>query len=448
MKDSGRMRWVGAVLFAFAWCIGGEAYAFDAQEFSPAIDPEGYFSVYSSRTAPRGRFHLGIWYNFADDVISDKEFNRQFPNQLAAGKSLVDRIHTIDLVASYSLFDWLELGVDIPFSDTSSNFAGTRSDTGPDNVRLLAKVQLLQRWKGIGLAVAPFVDLPSGDEKRLTSSGEFEGGVIGVADYVYQRLRASLNVGYKVNRESDFAIGELNDGTDELLYGLGIGVLAIKDQPMLFGFINNVEALAELFGSTDASDPFYDESATALEGLGGVRLFSDTGLYATLGIGKSVTRSINGAGVRVVGGLGYMPPPPPPPPPAPPPPPPPPQEKVVVTEEQIITLEPIYFDFDKATIKPVSYPVLDQVGQVMRDRPTIMVRVEGHTDSVGSDRYNQRLSERRAHAVVKYLIAKGIPSNRLQAVGFGEARPIATNDTPEGRAKNRRTEFHIVTQGQ
>ena len=97
-----------------------------------------------------------------------------------------------------------------------SNFAGTRSDTGPDNIRLLAKAQLLrERWKGIGLAVVPFVDLPSGDSKRLTSSGKTEGGVIGVADYVYQRLRTSVNVGYKINQEGDFAIGELNDGSDE-----------------------------------------------------------------------------------------------------------------------------------------------------------------------------------------------------------------------------------------
>jgi len=448
MKDSGRMRWVGVLLIGWVTFLMGEAKAFDAQEFSPAVDPEGYFSVYSSRTAPRGRFHLGIWYNFADDPISASEFNEAFPNQLPAGKSLVDHIHTIDLVASYSLLDWLELGIDAPFSDVKSNFAGTRSDTGPDNIRLLAKAQLLrERWKGIGLAVVPFVDLPSGDSKRLTSSGEFEGGVIGVADYVYQRLRTSVNIGYKVNQEGDFAIGELNDGSDELLYGLGVGLLAFKDQPMLFGFVDNVEVLAELFGSTEASDPYYEEFATPLEMLGGARFYSKSGLYATLGIGKSVTKSINGAGMRVVGGIGYMPPAPPPPPPAPPPAPPPPQEKVVVTEEQIITLEPIYFDFDKSTIKPVSYPVLDQVAQVMRDRPTVIVRVEGHTDSVGSDKYNQRLSERRAHAVVKYLIGKGIESNRLQAAGFGESRPIAPNETPEGRAKNRRTEFHIVTQG-
>lgn len=138
-------------------------------------------------------------------------------------------------------------------------------------------------------------------------------------------------------------------------------------------------------------------------------------------------------------------PPPPPPVPAPSPP----QGKVVVTEEQIVTLEPVYFDFDKATIKPVSYPVLDQIVRVMTDRPAIEVRVEGHTDSKGTDTYNRRLSQQRAEAVVKYLVAKGVAPARLDAVGLGESRPIAPNenpdgsDNPQGRAKNRRTEFHI-----
>jgi outer membrane protein OmpA-like peptidoglycan-associated protein len=138
-----------------------------------------------------------------------------------------------------------------------------------------------------------------------------------------------------------------------------------------------------------------------------------------------------------------------PPPPSLVPAPSPPQEKVVVTEEQIVTLEPIYFDFDKATIKPVSFAVLDQIVKVMTDRPTVNVRVEGHTDAKGADPYNRRLSQRRAEAVVKYLVAKGIAPERLDAVGLGKSRPIAPNenpdgsDNPQGRAKNRRTEFHI-----
>ena len=125
---------------------------------------------------------------------------------------------------------------------------------------------------------------------------------------------------------------------------------------------------------------------------------------------------------------------------------------VVVTEEQIITLEPIYFDLDKSTIKPVAYPILDQVVKVMNDRANMRVRVEGHTDSKGSHASNQRLSQRRSESVVKYLISKGIDPSRLEAVGFGKSRPIAPNqnpdggDNPTGRAKNRRTEFHVISQ--
>jgi outer membrane protein OmpA-like peptidoglycan-associated protein len=449
MRERRWLRPAGFVLAVVALSAVPRAAAFDAQEFSPAVDPEGYFSVYSSRTAPRGRFHFSLWYDYVGDPITSRAFNREFPTRLASGEDMVEHIHTIDLVGSYSLLDWLELGIDVPFSDVTSNFEGTRRDTGLDAIRLLAKAQLTrERTYGLGFALVPFLDLPTGDSKRLSSDGETDFGFLGVADFVHGRFRASANAGYKVNQEGDLHLLDLNDGGDEILYGLGAGLLAIKNQPMLFGYVDNVEVIAELFGSTIGDDPFRDEFATPLEMLGGARFYGRSGLYFTFGIGESLTDSINGAAVRVIGSLGYTPPPPPPAPlPPAPPPPPPPAEKLVVTEEQIITLEPIYFDFDKATIKPVSYPVLDEVAKVMRDGPTIVVRVEGHTDDVGSDAYNARLSERRAHSVVKYLVAKGIDPARLQAIGFGESRPIATNDTPEGRAKNRRTEFHIVTQG-
>ena len=132
------------------------------------------------------------------------------------------------------------------------------------------------------------------------------------------------------------------------------------------------------------------------------------------------------------------------------PPPPGPLAKVVVTDEQMVTLEPIYFDLDRATIEPGSLPILDAVAKAISERPQVKVRVEGHTDSTGSEPHNRRLSQRRAEAVAKYLEQKGIAADRLDAVGRGSGRPIAPNrnpdgsDNPQGRAKNRRTEFHIV----
>jgi outer membrane protein OmpA-like peptidoglycan-associated protein len=132
------------------------------------------------------------------------------------------------------------------------------------------------------------------------------------------------------------------------------------------------------------------------------------------------------------------------------PPPPGPLAKVVVTDEQIVPLEPIYFEVDRATIRPGSFPILDAVAKVMSERTELKVRVEGHTDSTGTAPHNDRLSQRRAEAVVIHLERQGIATDRLEAVGRGSSRPIAPNrhtdgsDDPQGRAKNRRTEFHIV----
>jgi outer membrane protein OmpA-like peptidoglycan-associated protein len=134
-------------------------------------------------------------------------------------------------------------------------------------------------------------------------------------------------------------------------------------------------------------------------------------------------------------------PPPPPPPPvvaqAPPPPPPPPPAK------KKIVLRGVNFDFDKATIRPDAARILDEAVETLRAEPDVDVLIVGHTDSVGSESYNLRLSERRARAVRDYLVRKGISAARLRVKGMGEAEPVASNDTPEGRAQNRRVELLV-----
>lgn len=117
----------------------------------------------------------------------------------------------------------------------------------------------------------------------------------------------------------------------------------------------------------------------------------------------------------------------------------------LVQKGSVITLKGIYFDFNKATIRPESYSVLEDAAKILNDNPKIMVEIQGHTDSVGPDSYNQKLSLARAQAVVDYLVrVKGIDINRLKAVGYGESKPIASNATKEGRALNRRIEFVIL----
>ena len=107
------------------------------------------------------------------------------------------------------------------------------------------------------------------------------------------------------------------------------------------------------------------------------------------------------------------------------------------------SLEGIQFEFDSDVIKPESYPTLDAAIETLKSKTEFNLDVSGHTDNIGDDAYNQNLSERRANAVVKYLTDKGISAARLKAAGFGETQPVAENETPEGRAKNRRVDFKV-----
>lgn len=111
-----------------------------------------------------------------------------------------------------------------------------------------------------------------------------------------------------------------------------------------------------------------------------------------------------------------------------------------------VTLKGVYFDFNKATLKfPQSQEALQAAYQILKDNPTIRVEIQGHTDNIGSEEYNQKLSERRAWAVVNYLVQQmGVDAARLTARGYGESMPKASNDTPEGRALNRRVEFVVI----
>ena len=103
-----------------------------------------------------------------------------------------------------------------------------------------------------------------------------------------------------------------------------------------------------------------------------------------------------------------------------------------------------FFDFDKAVVKPAGKAKLDDlVGKVKGINLEVIIAV-GHTDSVGSDAYNQKLSVRRAEAVKAYLVSKGIEKNRIYTEGKGEKQPVASNKTTEGRAKNRRVEIEVV----
>jgi OmpA-OmpF porin, OOP family len=121
---------------------------------------------------------------------------------------------------------------------------------------------------------------------------------------------------------------------------------------------------------------------------------------------------------------------------------------VVVTDKEIKITQQIHFEFDKDVIRKESYPILDAVADVLQRIPEMRIEIQGHTDNKGRPAYNLKLSDRRAASVRKYLVAKGIATERLVSHGYGMTRPLVPNDTDQNRALNRRVQFMRTEGGQ
>jgi len=209
------------------------------------------------------------------------------------------------------------------------------------------------------------------------------------------------------------------------------------------------------------------------------------GISAGLGVGLSRDHDQWAAapaalgGALLCGGLAYLltedPKPKPKPAPPPPPPPPPPAKKPEAKPapkpeakpeakpapkpeakpeakpapkpapkvERTIILDDVLFDFDKSNVKPEAAAILDRLVAFMKENADKKANLSGHTDNVGTDAYNQALSERRTASVKDYVVGKGVQGTRVSGQGFGESKPIADNKTAEGRSKNRRVEIKV-----
>lgn len=125
-----------------------------------------------------------------------------------------------------------------------------------------------------------------------------------------------------------------------------------------------------------------------------------------------------------------------------PPPPPPPTPAAAPVQKKIV-LRGVNFDFDKSNIRADATPVLTEAAAVLKENAALKVSVEGHTDAKGTDDYNLKLSMRRAAAVKAFLVQEGVAESRLSTRGLGESQPVASNDTDDGRAQNRRVELKV-----
>lgn len=322
---------------------------------------------------------------------------------------------------------------------------------GQEDLRLLVKGRIWSndRW---GLGAVGDLALPTGNANSYLGSRLPTFNLRLIGHLTYGRLSAALNVGWLFASTEELVGVKTGMG---LSYGAGAQVELFRHAGGPFWI------LAELYGLAHSRFESARESPAELIAAAKTA-YKDWTFF--LGAGPGLSRGYGEPNVRVFAGASWSwqrPTPPPKPPVIPPQPPPPPEQPTCVGEDcpedrskpvrvtikgpKLELSERVFFDFDKDTIKSISFPLLDEVVRVLKVRTDLgKIRIEGHTDGVGSDLYNLDLSKRRARSVVIYLLEHGIDVGRLSFEGYGKRCPVDTNDTPEGRARNRRVDFVIV----
>ena len=200
---------------------------------------------------------------------------------------------------------------------------------------------------------------------------------------------------------------------------------------------NRFDIIAEGRSDPTTANFFGSKRQTPAEVDGAFRVHATKSIDVTVGGGAGLTIGVGSPDFRAFLGFNYThhkeeaPPP-----------------RAPKIEAKKITIDQtIHFDFDKYNIRSDASNILNDVAKVMQANPQVhKIRIESHTDAIGTDAYNMKLSQRRANATRDYLIKLGVDPNRLEAVGYGKSRPVATNKTAAGRAMNRRSEFNVIEQ--
>lgn len=424
---------IGFVLF-FLFVMSSSAQAayvsrFDAMIFHPVTDNSSYFSVYGAQTLEKMNGHLGLIVDYANRPL-------QFTGTggfLGTRQSVIDHMVTGNFVGGLGFTDWFNVGVRMPiafynwfYSDEPVAAPTGNADKAgmPGDLEFLMKFRLIDvEEHGIGLALIPHITIPTGDETRYTGSGNLTGGgKIAFEFFPHKRFSIAINPG-------------VNLRDDVTRHGVVMGNQITLSSAVAWEFVDNWIGIVEGWGFT-TFDNLMTRSNSPIEAGAGVRhIFGDSGVTAGLGSSLGLINGVGSPRFRAFGELRWSP-----------------TKKEVLPPDpriqgnKIVLWGKIFYDTAKATIKPISFPVLDDVVDVMQKNSNVqLVEVQGHCDHRGSDDYNMKLSQARAESAMNYLVQKGVDSSRLRAKGYGESQPIATNETKEGMSQNRRTEFIIVS---
>ncbi len=403
--------------------------ALNTQSLRPSTGAVRGYHLFTSEMLPARATAYGLHFNYDRqpfEVATVRAGSRR-------SVGIVDHFLTTDLVFAYGANERLNLGVGLPLN-LYHNAAPTlipRRDAGGGDIGdlwLNGKVQIFDADKTtshLGLAVIPFLTIPTGRESIHFGDESVTGGGWLAGDLQWRENRFYLNAGSRFRHTRERIVDLI--ASHEFLFGAGF------HRPLYAPW--RTELTAEVYGSTRFAKFFSEHASTPVEAIALVHkkcirdwpvfLHAGAGIGLTAGYSTSDVRGIVGATYTFGEGVCK----------------PAPKKKVMF----IRLKEKIHFYTDSSTIQPRSYSTLNDVVRILQDHPEVRkVQIEGHTDSRSSDAYNQKLSERRAKSVHDYLVSKGIESGRLVWVGYGESRPIASNETTEGRAMNRRTVLRVL----
>lgn len=359
---------------------------------------------------------------------------------------------TADLAVSFSILERLQFSLALPVTlfqggdlitysdptDGSARALPQAAGAGLEDLRLQVKGRF---WSNEQFRVGGAIEtaLPTGNANAYLGSSGVTGTARVFGDYLWNQLAAGVTLGWRYAFVEEQLLGV--QAGNSFLYGVGAQyeVYRYNDVPL--------SLVGEVYGLVHGGGVVASPAEAMLAMKAQYRDFT-----FLLGAGPGLNHGYGEPNIRVLGGVAwawqYHPPPPPPVfAPAPVVALPPQRQAVVVPVEgdRLQLWDAVYFDFNQATIKPVSFPLLDEVARVLVARPELgRIRVDGHTDDVGNDDYNLDLSRRRARAVSEYLVQHGVPAARLSSEGYGERCPVTTNETDEGRATNRRVDFILV----
>lgn len=423
--------WIALTIFAFSQICRANVVGNDLQNFNATTNGIDYVTVQASEVLKPGILNLGLMLNYAANTLPYFEAADQ--DRLKINDSLL----TNEFVAGYGLWNILELGTGFSYLlrqkvDNGDASHGKYSSSGLTNIRVNAKASLAKLGP-VGIAVA--INASRNLVKDNPYLGNDEALILGteiIGDLKIGPVKTSANLGYRWrDRGKPLADIPVKPTRDQIIGSAALSYLL----PNL-----DTKVVGEVYGSrpTKNQNNSSDRQASSAELLLGIKHDYRSNIAFHFGGGTEMIHGAFSPDWRVYAGINYttqtMPEK---------------KEEAFVfvnrsEKEDLLRIPNLQFDFNSDKISDGSLYRLQSIFAFLANTEFKRIIVEGHTDSVGSLTFNQKLSERRASAVMSVLVQSGIPADKIARIGYGETLPIADNGNFQGREINRRVEIRII----